>query len=539
MAQLCKRLSIAILFLVWGLSFFPQALSGQTLNGDARDLGNGCYQLNRDSMWTVGSLFFPDTLNLNRPFNMLMEINFGTRDLGGADGVVFILQNNSATELGAAGGSLGYFGISNSIGVEFDTYENIPEADPFNDHIALMRDGSIAHNSPQNLAGPVSANANNADIENGADHLVQIKWNPANFSLDVYFDCDLRLSHTIDLVNTIFGGDSLVYWGFSAASGGAFNGHTVCLVEPVGGVLDSLGICQGDTASFMAGPSQDGVYLWEPAYNASGTVSQTIDVWPEVDTTYTCRYLDPCGIPTVDTFEVQYTSPDKPDLGNDTTFCTGLTYVLDPGLSGVNFNWSTGSSADTLAVDSAGTFILEVSDASGCFLSDTVEVDFVAPPTVTSSPDTTICGSDSGYTLTVLPIAFATDYVWSNGDTATSLHVTETGVYTVEAINSCSTATDSTEVTFFKYEEGYFIPNVFTPNGDSFNDTYLIENVDPEDFKLQIFDRWGREVYHSLDRDEGWNGTQSGTSVKPGIYFYLVRTRDCQQEIVKKKACSV
>ncbi|MEM7040702.1 MAG: hypothetical protein AAF570_27320, partial [Bacteroidota bacterium] len=104
--------------------------SAQTLNGNATALPNGCIQLTSNASWLVGSFFFPDTLNLNQPFNFFLDLNFGANDANGADGMVFVLQNNGPTAIGPAGGSMGWESMPNALGIEFDTYSNAPVNDP-------------------------------------------------------------------------------------------------------------------------------------------------------------------------------------------------------------------------------------------------------------------------------------------------------------------------------------------------------------------------------------------------------------------------
>ena len=76
----------------------------------------------------------------------------------------------------------------------------------------------------------------------------------------------------------------------------------------------------------------------------------------------------------------------------------------------------------------------------------------------------------------------------------------------------------------------YNLPNYFTPNGDDFNDFFLIkyENILKEDlgFEVKILDRYQRIVYEGVveSSDKIWNGMNSFTSeiVKTDFYFYEI-----------------
>jgi len=60
-----------------------------------------------------------------------------------------------------------------------------------------------------------------------------------------------------------------------------------------------------------------------------------------------------------------------------------------------------------------------------------------------------------------------------------------------------------------------FIPNIFTPNEDGYNDTFTIRNL-PEGTKMVVTNRWGKEVFASKAYQNDWDGS----GVSDGIYFY-------------------
>jgi gliding motility-associated-like protein len=72
-----------------------------------------------------------------------------------------------------------------------------------------------------------------------------------------------------------------------------------------------------------------------------------------------------------------------------------------------------------------------------------------------------------------------------------------------------------------------YIPNTFTPDGDQFNQTWLpifSENVDPYQYDLTLFDRWGETIWESHNLSVGWDGTygQDGLKVQDGVYTYKI-----------------
>lgn len=85
-----------------------------------------------------------------------------------------------------------------------------------------------------------------------------------------------------------------------------------------------------------------------------------------------------------------------------------------------------------------------------------------------------------------------------------------------------------------------FIPTSFTPNEDGVNDIFKVyaEEIDLEDFRLHIMNRWGQEMFYTEDITEGWNGSTNGDNyyAPPGIYAYFVRYVDTVTKEITEKA---
>ena len=83
------------------------------------------------------------------------------------------------------------------------------------------------------------------------------------------------------------------------------------------------------------------------------------------------------------------------------------------------------------------------------------------------------------------------------------------------------------------------IPNVITPNGDGMNDTYKIGGISNpcnDKLKVEIFNRWGINIYDSEDPNFVWDGkNNSGKKVPAGIYFVVIKGVYGSEEIVIEK----
>ena len=69
------------------------------------------------------------------------------------------------------------------------------------------------------------------------------------------------------------------------------------------------------------------------------------------------------------------------------------------------------------------------------------------------------------------------------------------------------------------------IPNVFSPNGDGVNDTWEIAGLrGVTNCSVEIFNRWGQQVYNSHGYSNPWDATWKGKPVAVGTFYYIIKT---------------
>lgn len=72
-------------------------------------------------------------------------------------------------------------------------------------------------------------------------------------------------------------------------------------------------------------------------------------------------------------------------------------------------------------------------------------------------------------------------------------------------------------------ESSIFVPNIFTPNGDSENDKLDVKVKNVNTFTISIYCVNGRLVYTSDNPEDQWDGTDMrGEDVEDGVYYYLI-----------------
>ncbi|MFO7619771.1 MAG: gliding motility-associated C-terminal domain-containing protein, partial [Bacteroidales bacterium] len=87
------------------------------------------------------------------------------------------------------------------------------------------------------------------------------------------------------------------------------------------------------------------------------------------------------------------------------------------------------------------------------------------------------------------------------------------------------------------------IPNVFTPDGDGFNDNFVVASQSLRYINVDIYSRSGLKVYSfdgqgdRLREWTGWDGNVNNSSAKaaPGIYFYIIKAKGWDDVVYDNK----
>ena len=358
------------------------------LNGAAANLGNDEYRLTSAINSDTGAIWNSTLVNLNQPFHIDVDLYFGTKDFNGADGIAFGLQQLSNQQLGFGGG-IGYGGITPSLFIEFDTYQNTTNGDLFNDHIAVQYNGSPNHNSPFNIVPPISLGSGN--IEDGQWHNCIFDWNPTNQLLTVKFDGVQVVSFNYDIINNVFPGTSATFWGFTSATGGSNNEHKVRYNSGTyfNEIIDQS-ICNGSSLSISAPVDADN-YLWTPNIGINNNTLQNPTFSPSTSTEYIFTGSNTFGCFVRDTFSVFVNEIPNLDAGPDQFICLGDSTILNASGNANSYFWSNNYTDSTYyLVNDTTSFILTGTSLAGCSDSDTVVIFGLPLPN-------TFTGENDGY----------------------------------------------------------------------------------------------------------------------------------------------
>ena len=376
-------ISLIGFFFILGITKSHSQLNAITI-GDADSLGGNCYRITEDVLWQAGGVWYDNPIDFADDFTIYYKNNFGTKDTDGADGMALVFKMTSSAVIGASGAGIGYEGIANSLVVEFDTYQNTGVYnDPWHDHIAILENGIAHHSSGSNLAGPVQPTSTLTDMEDGVDHNVKIVWTAATQTFEVFFDCELRLTLIQDIKNTIFGGDSSVFFGFVGSTGGLSNLHQVCFnrisfIDNL--VLQDQTICEGESVQVDAEIPSGDTYTWSPSTGVSDINIANPILSPSTTTTYTVTVEDECGDTTTENVEIIVTPKDPTVFNPISPICIGDPNPLPTSdTNGVTGTWSPAFDPNTT------TTYTFTPDAGQCANSSDLEI-IVLPET---TPDFT------------------------------------------------------------------------------------------------------------------------------------------------------
>ncbi|MEL6140637.1 MAG: L-type lectin-domain containing protein [Bacteroidota bacterium] len=225
MKMACRQLILA-LFVLASFTLSAQSdVKDFRLGASASILNDECIRLTPDLPYASGSAWYEKPIDLSGPFEMVVCLVLGEKDGEGADGIAFVFHPTMRT--GWRGEGMGFSGLAPSLGIEFDTYQNYHLADPEADHLAIMPNGQAYHGF--SLLGPI----NLANLEDGEKHLLRITWDPLKQELRVELDNEERALLKADIINGIFEGNSIVYWGVTAATGRLSNYQDICIKKLV------------------------------------------------------------------------------------------------------------------------------------------------------------------------------------------------------------------------------------------------------------------------------------------------------------------
>jgi gliding motility-associated-like protein len=338
--------------------------------------------------------------------------------------------------------------------------------------------------------------------------------------------------------------------------------------KPVARILGApslvLGNCNtADQLLDASSSSGDGlVYNWFPSIYLDNASSSKPKFHSGETTRYHLTVTDSEGQKDTTSILVMITDgpkaiTDRNVFVNSPTASILLNGAKSSGV-GLIYLWKTkegiilnGGTQATAKVSGLGMYYLQVSDAFGCLNQDSVNVGLY----IQAISDTAQTKTNQSVTINVarndIPqnainpssISIVTPPVYGTASVAADSLVLyapdefyvgqDEFVYSIcDYFGNC----DNAKVLVLINDLPFFIPDAFSPNGDGFNDRFVIQGLEKyKTVEIEIFNRWGNVVYQSSHYGEGnnktgfWDGTAStgmrvGSGMVPtGTYYYILK----------------
>lgn len=291
-------------------------------------------------------------------------------------------------------------------------------------------------------------------------------------------------------------------------------------------IMGSKMLCHGYSTTLTAKGAD--TYNWNTNETSSSISVSAAGIYSVTGIT-----TEGCKSEVVST-EVTQETEWKPVITGDSLFCANANTTLTAS-GATAYQWNNGSSSQTISINTEGTYIVTGTNKNGCKAQTSMHVSKIPLPEVNFrlTPDKLDLRNPviSGDIATKEEI----NYEWQLGDGTITNSPTFTHKYnvsnsgtgytiTLNAVDQYGCANSLTKNIILDLK----VPNVFTPNNDGYNDTFM------PNYDLQIYDRNGILIYNG---NQGWNGTYKGAKMDPDAYFYLLRYVDTNNIAQIKKGC--
>ncbi|MBL4657333.1 MAG: PKD domain-containing protein, partial [Flavobacteriales bacterium] len=309
-------------------------------------------------------------------------------------------------------------------------------------------------------------------------------------------------------------------------------------------------ICNNASVSIGTTSTPGYAYSWTQSSTLSSGSSSNPTASPTAPvTTYIVSVTDGNGCMSEDSVIITMLQSAMVNAGPDGEICLGDTVQIGVGLLlGQTYQWAPQTGLDNPAISSP----MAAPTSSTTY---TVTVQFENCPPITD---------DVWVEVHPLPDAKATDYLLQDTSFITLGNsilliatgglqfswLPEVGLSNPGLYNPVATPDSTTNYVVQVVDiygcinwdtvrvdvdsVNFWIPTAFTPDGNGFNDAFMIRIEDMETFELIVWDRWGEQVFISRDAELGWEGLNqtSGDKMPQGAYIYSFKGVDKDGEAI-------
>ncbi len=245
---------------------------------------------------------------------------------------------------------------------------------------------------------------------------------------------------------------------------------------------------------------------------------------------YTLKVTDNYGCATKDTINISTSGLPFVDIGADRTFCSGNSVLLNAGSGFSSYYWSTGNTAQSISTNTAGTYTVTVTNATGCSGFDVVTLTSENPPVASFSYVAN--GLTINFTSSSQNDAhfywhfFGTSFIHDSTDASPSYTYTLAATYNVILVvsNSCGSDTATQTVSIVGIDESgenNFNFDVYpNPGKGNFTFVFSVESI-INSLEIIVYDVLGEKVFS--ERTNLSEYSLDLTNFTRGVYFAEVK----------------
>lgn len=293
--------------------------------------------------------------------------------------------------------------------------------------------------------------------------------------------------------------------------------------------------CAGSREAYGVTGYQNSIFIWTieggviaEDYNDSVVVEWNWNVGTHRLEVVEVSETNCIGSPVQATLNI---NAPRVNIGNRLEVCEDDELTITPVTSYINpltFDWHDGSTGNSLTTNTAGIVWVRATGTDGCYNYDSATVIVNPLPIVYIGKDTSLCGNST----IELDAGFFAIYNWSTGAIVNPITVgpakTLADTVTVTVTNFKGCRSSDTLVIYQCDVDKFFanIPNTIILGQDSPNEKWILEHIYLfPGAVVEIFDRWGRLIYHVQDPDPFavWDGkSQAGKEMPMDSYYYVI-----------------
>ena len=202
-------------------------------------------------------------------------------------------------------------------------------------------------------------------------------------------------------------------------------------------------------------------------------------------------------------------------FSEDIVICNGETYILSPNTNLINpmYLWSTGETTETISVNTANLYTVEITTSTCVFETRQFNVTQTIYPVIEN-----VKSEGSNIVVNILNTG---DFLYSLDGTnyqPTNIFYNVRGnLYTIYVKErNCPELITLTHLHFY-------IPKYFTPNNDGVNDTFNLSGIELfNESQVSIFNRYGKLLKFSKNSPFSWDGTFNNAILPTDDYWYVI-----------------